>query len=154
MKIAVTNLNPRLRLNTNFIKKLTKKILGHIKKASNVEIEVVFLDDRVIRRLNKAYRKKDRPTDVLSFNMGAKDFRSDRIFGEVIISSDTAFRNSKIFKTEFEEEIILCAIHGILHLAGYEDERPKDARRMSGLQNRILRSLCAKEDLSKVSMPR
>ena len=155
MKITVSNLNLRRKLNVNFIKKITRMVLRNIKRSrSRIDLDLVFLDDRAIRVFNKAYKGKDRPTDVLSFNINAEELKTGRTFGEVLISSDTAFRNSKAFKTNFEEEIALYVIHGILHLFGYEDETAGDRGKMFRLQERVLRALCGKEDLSKVLMPR
>ena len=70
--------------------------------------------------------------------------------GEIFVSTDTAFRNSKVFGTEFCEEITLYLIHGILHILGYRDESVKEKAGMSRKESEILKCLCGREDLSKV----
>lgn len=142
--MKVRNLNKKRKLNEKVIKKIAQHILRITKKPRDMELEVVFLSDKAIRPLNKKYRDSDRPTDVLSFDLGD--------CGEILISSDTAFKNSKLFNTSFEEELVLYVIHGILHLAGYDDETRRDAERMSKKQNGILKKLCRK-NFSKVLTP-
>ncbi len=142
MSIVVRNFNKKYRLNERFIKKLIEKILRILKKPRNINLEVIFLSDEAIRPLNKRYKHRDAPTDVLSFNLDD--------LGEVIISSDTALENSRRFRTSFEKEIVLYIIHGILHLFGYEDETLKVKKRMSEKENTVMGRLCTEEDLSKV----
>lgn len=113
------------------------------------ELEIVFLTDSAMRPLNRKYRKKDRPTDVLSFNINAPELGKGRSFGEIFISTDTALRNSKEFGTRFENEVALYIIHGILHLSGYEDYTPRDRSRMSKKQEAILERLCKRINLSR-----
>jgi probable rRNA maturation factor len=71
--------------------------------------------------------------------------------GEVLISSDTAARNAKAFGTTFGEEIVLYVIHGMLHLFGYDDGDAVSGARMLKREKEILKKICMKEDLSKVS---
>ena len=138
MAIDIRNLQTRVKLNQKILKDNIIKILKilNIRKA---QLSVAFVNDYKIRRLNKKYRKKDRITDVLAFNMledGAHN--SGRILGEVVISTDTAAKNAKRFKASLKDEINLYLIHGILHLKGYEDETKKDFRRMKLKQEEIL----------------
>lgn len=147
MNIAVQNLNKKFRLNEKFIKRLAIYLLKYIKKSAvSAGLEIIFLSDAAMRPLNRRFRHTDAYTDVLSFNLNG--------LGEVIISSDTALKNARLFGTSFEEEIVLYVIHGMLHLAGYEDGSPAQRRRMSKRENAILKSLCKRKSLSKVLMPR
>ena len=141
--IVVKNLNKKFRINERFIKKISKDILGILKKKKGLEI--VFLGDKQIKPLNKKYKKRNSPTDVLSFELGE--------LGEIIISSDTALKNSEIFHTSLEEEIVLYVIHGILHLFGYDDGTAREKGRMSKKEDVILEALC-QENFSKVLMRR
>ncbi|MFA6078904.1 MAG: rRNA maturation RNase YbeY [Candidatus Omnitrophota bacterium] len=155
IRIRVDNLNSSRPLDEAFIKRLALKALPFVKVPEKVQIEIVILDDKRIRALNKKYKRADRPTDVLSFDIGGPvPSKPGTFFGVIYISSDTASRNSKVFNTSFDEELVLYVIHGILHLFGYEDERPKDRLKMSKKQERILKILCTKENLSRVSTRR
>ena len=152
--IKIMNRNDSYGLNEACIKRIVLNILKLINKPQNTELEVIFLDDESIRALNKRYKKEDRPTDVLSFKIERKEFGLRSFLGEIFISSDTAFENSKIFGTGFERELTLYIIHGILHLFGYDDENAEDRARMSKRQTQILGRLCETENFSKVSMRR
>lgn len=153
--IKISNLNKRFRLNTGFIKKIIKKILTSLKRPrADIELEVIFLGDGAIEALNRRYRKRDRPTDVLAFKINLSEFRSKGFLGEIFISSDTAFKNSKVFDTSFEEELVLYMIHALLHLFGYNDGRREDRLEMSKRERAMLDYLWETEDLSKVSMRR
>ena len=152
--VEVSNLNKSRRLNVKFMKGLIKDVSAILKIPRGVWLEVIFLNDRSMRILNRRYKKADRFTDVLSFHIDTGEFTRMAFLGEILISSDRAFHNSRIFKTEFCGEIVRYVIHGILHLFGYDDVRPADKRRMSEKEEEILKHLCRRKDLSKVLMPR
>lgn len=155
VKVEITNLNRSYKLNEAFIKKITGKVLSRVKTPrKKIELEFIFLDDKKIRFLNKRYKKRDAPTDVLSFDLDMDEVNPGHFLGEIYISSDTAFRNSRVFNTDLGRELALYIIHGILHLFGYDDEKAPDRARMWRAQERILEWLCGNENLSKVLMPR
>ena len=83
------------------------------------DIELIFVDDKEIQELNKTYRQKDKPTDVLSFPL---EDMPGMPLGSIIISIDTAKKQAKEFGHSTEEEIKLLFIHGLLHLLGYDHE--------------------------------
>ncbi|MBI5123805.1 MAG: rRNA maturation RNase YbeY [Candidatus Omnitrophica bacterium] len=149
-KIKVLNLNESYSLCEDFIKKIVLFVLNFLKKPQEIDLEIIFLDDDSIRRLNKRYKRKDLPTDVLSFKIDRREFGVDEFLGEILISADRAFHNAKIFESSFERELALYVIHGILHLLGYDDEKNKDRVVMRKIEQEILCHLCGKEDLSKV----
>ena len=86
-----------------------------------------FVNDKLMRRYNRQYHKSDYPTDVLSFCLSEDP---DYILGEIIISTDTAKYNSRIYKTNPIKELNLYVIHGILHILGYDDLSPEDRKVM------------------------
>lgn len=141
--VIVSNFNSKHKLNGRFIKELVKKILKILREKRYAELEVIFLSDAAIGVLNKKFKYRDRPTDVLSFDLGS--------LGEVVISSDTALKNSRIFRTSFETELTLYIIHGILHLAGYEDGTATEKRRMSKKEDDILAKLCRQNSLKALT---
>lgn len=148
-KIRILNLHKAYKLNERLVEKIVTRVLKFCKKQKALELEFVFLDNKGIRELNKKYKRSNRPTDVLSFGMKRDEFGLP-FYGEIIISLDRALENSKIFGTEFNREVTLYIIHGILHLFGYDDETVSEKRRMSERQLQILESICTKEKLSKV----
>ena len=125
-----------------------------IRKEPFADLELIFLDDKAMKIFNKRYASRDSSTDVLSFRIDRREFGQKRFLGEIIISLDAALKNSKVYGTDFTEEVLLYVIHGILHLFGYDDGNPRDSREMARKQNRILDKLCSCRDLSEVLMPR
>ena len=136
LRIKINNLNPKRRIDKLGVKKVAEKVLKSFKRSSAL-IDITFLSDAGIRKLNKKYMHKDSATDVLSFSLDEKCSRS-KLIGDVYISSDTAMRNSKRFGTDFNKEIVLYSIHGMLHLLGFCDIKLKDRIKMNRLQNKFL----------------
>lgn len=149
----VVNLHKSYNLNKRYARDLAAEILKIINKDRLVELELIFLDDKSIRKFNRKYKFEDRATDVLSFKIDRKDFGQKAFLGEIMISLDTALENSKLYGTGFADEIVLYIIHGVLHLFGYDDGTAVDSRRMDRKQNRILDKLCSCKNLSKVLTP-
>ena len=109
------------------------------------EVTIVLTGDKDIRRLNKRYRDTDKPTDVLSFDVG--DGRAEgEPFGDVVVSVETARRQARAYGAPLVEELQRLIVHGTLHLCGYDHHERREAARMHGLTRRLLRDLRAAED--------
>jgi rRNA maturation RNase YbeY len=105
------------------------------------EVSILFTDDQHIAELNRRYRGKSGPTNVLAFPMRdeSEPVLSSEILGDVVISVDTAIAESVDLSEPLEETILRLLVHGILHLLGYDHERSSgEASRMTREQNRIL----------------
>lgn len=93
------------------------------------EISVTFVDNKKIHELNKQYRHKDAPTDVLSFPMGENgvyDINHDtgaRILGDIVISMEKAVEQVERFDHSLDREVGYLTAHSVLHLLGYDHER-------------------------------
>ena len=88
-----------------------------------VEISIALVDDAAIRGLNARYRGKDTPTDVLSFAQEQEIALPGvpKLLGDVVISVDTAARQADAGGRSLDDELCQLAIHGVLHLLGYDD---------------------------------
>lgn len=88
-----------------------------------VEVSVLLTDDAAIAALNAQYRGKDGPTDVLSFSQDAEFHApgAPRLLGDIVISLDTAARQAANQGHTLDAEVCWLAIHGTLHLLGYDD---------------------------------
>ncbi|MCA9601992.1 MAG: rRNA maturation RNase YbeY [Myxococcales bacterium] len=97
------------------------------------ELSVVLCDDRTIHELNRRYRRKNRPTDVLAFAMseGTPMMAGDGMLGDVVISVETAKRQAAERGHALRDELIHLLAHGILHLAGYDHRTDAEERRMN-----------------------
>ncbi len=119
----------------------------NIEGVKRAEVSIILTDDPAVHALNLQYRGYDKPTDVLSFAL--RDSLPDapsvppvpgmaRELGDVIISVDTALRQALQHHVTLEQELQLLAVHGILHLLGYEDDTEEGAERMRERQAEIL----------------
>ncbi len=108
------------------------------------ELTVSLVDDATIHALNRDYRGKDRPTDVLAFAMreGQRVEGDTDVLGDVVISLDTAARQAKQRRRTVAAEVRTLLIHGVLHLLGYDHERSaREEKRMQAMERRLLRRL-------------
>ncbi len=105
------------------------------------ELSVSIVGDRSIRKINRQYLGKDRPTNVISFSMHEGDYGelNPDILGDVVISADTAFREAEEGGMTFKSRLVFLLLHGILHLAGYDHERsgPDKARKMEREEQKL-----------------
>lgn len=108
--------------------------------AARGEIAIVLVDDDEIRRLNRTYRGKDRPTDVLSFDIG-DGLSPGEPLGDVVVSVPTARRQAREYGARLADELRRLVVHGALHLCGFDHQTKTDAARMHGLTRRLLDSL-------------
>lgn len=124
-------------------------ILRFLEKRFSVagSFSLTFVDDEEIRRLNREYRQKDEPTDILTFAMDDGEAfpvvpdmdEEDRVLGDVFISIDAMRRNADSFEVSEREELARLLVHGVLHLLG-QDHATNDFKTepMLVLQEKIL----------------
>lgn len=104
------------------------------------ELTIVFVDPKVSARLNKTYRQKSSATDVLSFSGTSPSF-----LGEIVICPEIIRSQARKLNISFERLCGYVALHGILHLLGYEHEASKRQReQMFALQDELFEFLCNK----------
>ncbi|WP_338033025.1 rRNA maturation RNase YbeY [Hydrogenivirga caldilitoris] len=126
----------RRKLRKRWLKERAELILD-ILGVKDSELSILITTDEEIRELNKAYRGKDEPTDVLSFPIGEKV--GDRlILGDVVISLDTANRQALEWGCGLDEEVERLLAHGIIHLLGYDHELGgEEERKFKALEEKV-----------------
>jgi probable rRNA maturation factor len=108
---------------------------------NRAELSIVLVSDAQIRRLNKLYRNKDKPTDVLSFPIG-ETVKGWLILGDIVISVDTAKRQAQELGYSLEEELKRLLVHGLVHLLGYDHELGgEEEKKFFELEEFVLREL-------------
>lgn len=126
------------------LRKKAEKILSVLGLPES-ELSVSIVGDRTIRKLNREYLGKDKPTNVISFAMQEGLFAdlNAHVLGDVVISADTAAKEAADGNITFENRIIFLLLHGILHLAGYDHERSGEAEaiRMEEKEKEIFKLL-------------
>ncbi|MDE2027256.1 MAG: rRNA maturation RNase YbeY [Candidatus Omnitrophica bacterium] len=93
-------------------------------------LSIVFVGPQRMRAINKKYLNHDFVTDVLTFDLGGG-------VAEIIVCPQAAQANARAYKNSTREEIILYVIHGLLHLAGYNDHSPSDAFKMRRMEAKL-----------------
>jgi rRNA maturation RNase YbeY len=106
------------------------------------ELSLVLVSDPVMHDLNRTWRGKDRPTDVLAFAQNEDGAPPAGLLGDVVISVDTARRQAAALGHSLAAESERLLVHGLLHLLGYDHERsPAEARRMQRKERALMRAL-------------
>ncbi len=112
-------------------------------KLENCEFNIIIINDKKIRKINKEYRFIDKKTDVISFALEDNDnikFDGFRILGDIYISIDRTYAQAKLYKHSSLRELCFLATHGILHLLGYDHMNPSDEKIMFNKQEKLLKS--------------
>lgn len=102
-------------------------------KYKNAEVSIVLVDDNEIKQINREYRNINKPTNVLSFELG-----DDVLLGDIYISLDTVVREAKQEKISVEHHVAHMVVHGVLHLLGYDHINDKEAIVMETKETKIL----------------
>ena len=114
-------------------------------KYKELSIDFVFCDDKFIHKINKEYRGKDKPTDVISFALYCDDpdsVKTEEIsLGEIIVSVDTAQRQAKENGHSTEQEIYYLISHGVLHLLGFDHISDEEYNFMVEKQTQVMKEL-------------
>jgi probable rRNA maturation factor len=128
-----------VRLSTREVRTLADRMLRNL-ELEHAELSVLLTDDRRIHELNRRYRGKDKPTDVLAFELDGGGDLGDgaQCLGDVVISLDTAARQAKSKRLPLLHEVRLLLAHGLLHLLGYDHARPAQKRRMDAMTRRLV----------------
>lgn len=107
--------------------------------ANQCDISFVITDDKTIHLLNKKYRGKDKPTDVLAFSMREGEFGQldSALLGDVVVSVPTARRQAAENGCSVMDEVTMLLAHGILHLLGWDHDTPAKDRKMRAETERL-----------------
>jgi len=135
MAVAVANLQRRVRVSAPRLAGTARAALAALGRADR-DVHVSVVDDAAIRRLNARYLRRRTTTDVLSFDLQAPG--PSRLLGEVVVSADTARRQARRADVPVALELDLLVVHGLLHLAGWDDHEPREARLMHEREREIL----------------
>ncbi|MFM1918991.1 MAG: hypothetical protein RLZZ303_625 [Candidatus Hydrogenedentota bacterium] len=102
------------------------------------EVSVLFVDDEQMRAINRAYRKVNKPTDVLSFEQPEGPAGETRLLGDIVMSLETVEQRWPGEPAKMRDEVRLLLCHGMLHLLGYDHDTAQARKQMIALQARYL----------------
>ena len=135
-----------LRGGAAVCRRAAKAALAAAGPKTPVEVSILLTGDAAIRKLNAAFRGKDKPTNVLSFPADADDVRmspqgAPRALGDIAVAYGVVKREAKAEGKTLTAHLSHLVVHGVLHLLGYDHERDKDAVTMERLEKKILARL-------------
>ncbi|MDN4495339.1 rRNA maturation RNase YbeY [Ureibacillus aquaedulcis] len=130
------------------VQELLQHAAAHLEIEEGSEVSITFVTNEKIHEINREYRDKDQPTDVISFALeelgeGEVEIVGEgipRILGDIIISTDRTKEQAADFGHSFERELGFLAVHGFLHLLGFDHMTEEDEKIMFGKQDEILSS--------------
>lgn len=129
IKVIITDDQKEVKIPTGtrmLVRRCCNAVLKNEKFEGSAEISVRFVNNSEIHKLNKEFRNVDSSTDVLSFPLGENgeyDINIDtgaKMLGDIVISVETAFAQSKEYGHSFEREMAFLTVHSMLHLLGYD----------------------------------
>lgn len=124
-----------------------ESLLNFAKEQENIEddaeLSVTFVDQAEIQQINRDYRDKDKVTDVISFALEEDEPEIEgldipRVLGDIVICADVAKTQADQYGHSFERELGFLALHGFLHLLGYDHMNEEEEKEMFGRQKSIL----------------
>jgi len=124
-KILIDSRQKLVKLDRAALRRDVRKILALLGIGER-ELSLLFVDDEGIRKINRDYLRRDRPTNVIAFSLAEGDFGdvNPGVLGDVVVSVETAAREARAAGIAIEDAILYLILHGILHLAGYDHEGP------------------------------
>ena len=139
--IEINNLS-KSSLDKKTFSTVAKKVLSGENRETET-LSLAFVDKEEIKKLNRKFRKKNKATDVLSFELrfplAKEDVGKNVYLGEIIICPEIVRENAKGQKNSFKNEMLKVFIHGILHLCGYDHEKSeREAEEMESRQEKYL----------------
>jgi rRNA maturation RNase YbeY len=130
------------RIDRGLLRRRARRILAALDR-DPAELSISLVDDAEIAALNRRYRGRSRPTDVLAFSLleGAHADRRGALLGDVVIGIETAARQARARRRTLDDEVARLLVHGALHLVGYDHAHAADARIMRAQERRVWRSI-------------
>jgi probable rRNA maturation factor len=135
--------SPRWRAVPTAQRTIRRAIAAAAKATSRSELSIVLTDDAEMRTLNRRWRGKNRPTNVLSFPSGESNLQRGRPrhLGDIVIAYETAAREAIGESKPFAHHLAHLTVHGFLHLLGYDHDKNDDAEKMERLERTILKRI-------------
>ena len=130
MNIAVKNLQTKVSFSVSKITPTVKQACKFLRLTKHKELSIVFVGPTRMQSINRKYLGHDYVTDVITFDLDEA--------AEIVICPAVAFKNARVYSHSVTTEIVLYVIHGLLHLAGYDDHTQKDRDVMRVKEKQLL----------------
>jgi probable rRNA maturation factor len=144
MKIQIENKQKLYKISKRKIRLSVTNLMKCL-NCQDKEVSISFVDDLIIRELNKQYLGRNKPTNVLSFSLQEGEFSgiNPHVLGDIVISTETASSDAVKGKLTFSQEIDFLIIHGLLHLLGYNHENTsrEETEKMQNMEKLLFKIL-------------
>lgn len=144
LKVSFTNEQDALKPDKPLLRRLCRAAAPEAWR--DCELSVVLVTDARIAEINGQFLGEPRPTDVLAFPLDGPDGSDRPLAGEVVVSAERAKAEAEARGLSPGEELALYVVHGVLHLAGYDDHDPASRRGMRKREAEILAAECLRRD--------
>ena len=154
IRVVISNNQKAVKIPTGLrmlVRRCCNAVLRMEKFPYSAEISVTFVDNEQIHELNREYRGKDTPTDLLSFAMEEgetllQDPTLPELLGDIVINTDRTALQAEQLGHSYQRELVFLFLHGLLHLLGYDHEQgPEQEREMFSLQDQLIGMLFPEE---------
>jgi len=136
LRVTVINAHPRHRIRNKAVVTVVRTVLNK-ERRRRADITVIFVDNRYCRRINKQFLGHDCSTDVISFPLE----QGKSLEAEVYVNLDRARTQAREYRVTIMNEVVRLVVHGVLHLAGYDDRNAAQRKRMRAREDAFVRDL-------------
>ena len=136
-ELVLRNRQRTRHVHSQLLRRVTSFLLADFLSLERGELAIHLIAAPEMARINQQFLDHAGSTDVITFDYGGED----RLHGEIFICIDDAVKQARQFRTTWQSELVRYLIHGVLHLAGYDDLTPAGRRVMKREENRLLRLL-------------
>ena len=147
--LTIRNRQRARRIDLKLLRRIALDVLAEV-GFERCELSVQLVSASGITRLNESFLQHKGPTDVITFSYATPDQRN-ALVGDVIVCVDEGVRQGRRFRTTWQTEATRYVIHGMLHLAGFDDKTAAKRRRMKQRENELLRLVARRFELARLS---
>jgi rRNA maturation RNase YbeY len=153
-KVLVVRNRQRARsLNTKFLRNVLRALLTDELPRDDFEIGVSIIGEEAMTRMNEGYLRHKGSTDVITFDYTDAS-RPKCLAGEIFVCLDEALAQAPKFRVSWQHELVRYAVHGILHLAGFDDKLSRKGKEMKREENRLMSRLSGRFKLEQIATHR
>jgi probable rRNA maturation factor len=149
MNIVIINRQRMKKIEARLLKRIAEALFAEL-KISEAKLGINLVAAPEMALLNETFLKHTGSTDVITFDYADKT-EGTILRGEIFVCVDEAIIHAKKFKTNWQSEIVRYIVHGVLHLIGHDDLKPKRRREMKREENCLLRMLSKKFSLAQIA---
>lgn len=158
MQLTIRNWQRTRKLHLPLLRRMVKTLLTEHLKVTDADLGIFLVAESEMTRLNENFLRHAGSTDVITFDYAELETRHPELetslHGEIFVCVDEAVIQARKFRTSWQSEVVRYAIHGILHLLGYDDLKKAARRKMKAQENQWLRQLAAQFDFRRLDKAR